>query len=82
MSTNRFPLEEVRALLEKARTADAECKQFGAKHHQYKLNPPASLEEVEVFEESVGVTLPEDYRNFLLYAGNGGAGPFLSLIHI
>ena len=60
MSTNRFPLEEVHALLEKARTADAECKQFGTKHHQYKLNPPASLEEVEAFEESVGVTLPDD----------------------
>ena len=32
-------LEELRQLLEKARTADAELKQFGAKDHQYQWNP-------------------------------------------
>ena len=47
-------LEELRQLLEKARTADAELKQFGAKDHQYQWNPPAALAEVEAFERDLG----------------------------
>ena len=66
-------LEELRQLLEKARTADAELKQFGAKDHQYQWNPPAALAEVEAFERDLGVTLPEGYRDFLIQAGDGGA---------
>ena len=77
-----FPLEEIRALLEQARKADADRKQFGAKDHKYELAPPASLEEVEAFEQETGVWLPEGYRNFLLQAGNGGAGPFYGLFSL
>ena len=75
-------LEELRQLLEKARTADAELKQFGAKDHQYQWNPPAALAEVEAFERDLGVTLPEGYRDFLLQAGDGGAGPFYGLFSL
>ena len=70
-----FPLEELRALLNKAKAVDKYCYQFGAKSHQYQWNPPASVEEVEEFEQKIGVRLPEEYRDFLLLAGNGGAGP-------
>ena len=77
-----FPLEEIRALLEQARKADADRKQFGAKNHKYELAPPASLEEVEAFEQETGVWLPDGYRNFLLQAGNGGAGPFYGLFSL
>ena len=75
-------LEELRQLLEKARTADAELKQFGAKDHQYQWNPPTALAEVEAFERDLGVTLPEGYRDFLLQAGDGGAGPFYGLFSL
>ena len=68
---NTFPLDELRSLLEKAKAADANLKQFGAKTHQYQWNPPASLQEVEAFEQKVGISLPDDYRSFLFQAANG-----------
>ncbi len=80
--SNTFPLEELRSLLEKARAADAELKQFGAKNHKYQWNHPASLKEIEKFEQEMGISLPDGYRNFLLQAGNGGAGPFYGLFSL
>ena len=76
---NSFPIKELKEQLEKAKKADIDLKYFGAKSHKYCLNAPASLNEVKQFEESIGVELPEEYRNFLLLAGNGGAGPFYGL---
>lgn len=73
---NSFPVKELKEKLEEAKKADAQLKYFGSKQHKYCLNMPATLNEVKQFEESIGVELPEDYRNFLLYVGNGGAGPF------
>lgn len=77
-----FPLTELRSLLEQARTADPERKQFGADNHRYQWNPTASLSEIEDFERETGVSLPEDYRSFLLHVGNGGAGPFYGLFSL
>ena len=77
-----FPLEELRTLLNKARAVDKYCNQFGADEHKYQWNPPASVEEVEDFEQKIGVRLPEEYRNFLLLAGNGGAGPYYGLFSL
>lgn len=80
--TYGFPIKELKAQLEQARIADKDLKQFGANTHEYHWNPPASLEEVEQFEQKIGVSLPEEYRNFLLQAGNGGAGPFYGLFSL
>lgn len=80
--SNTFPIEELRSLLEKARTADAELKQFGAKNHKYQWNHPASLKEIEKFEQETGISFPDGYRNFLLQAGNSGAGPFYGLFSL
>ncbi len=80
--SNTFPIEELRSLLEKAKVTDAALKQFGAEQHKYQWNPPASLKEIEEFEQETGVVLPDGYRNFLLQAGNGGAGPFYGLFPI
>ena len=80
--SSTFPIEELRSLLEKAKVTDAALKQFGAKQHKYQWNPPASLKEIEEFEQETGVVLPDGYRNFLLQAGNGGAGPFYGLFPI
>jgi HEAT repeats/SMI1 / KNR4 family (SUKH-1) len=62
----------------------AEIRQRGiesssSKTHQFKLNPPIDLKVLEAFEEKHQVRLPEEYRDFLLYVGNGGAGPHQGL---
>lgn len=58
---------------------DPERTVFGASTHQYHLNPPLDEDEVQRFEDEHGITLPGDYREFLLQAGDGGAGPYYGL---
>lgn len=79
---DRFPICELRQQLEQAKHADPELKHFGASQHRYRWNPPATEETVTRFEEKIGVSLPTEYRNFLLQAGNGGAGPFYGLFSL
>lgn len=43
--------------------------------HRYRLEAPLAVDEVADFERKYGITLPEDYRQFLTQLGNGGAGP-------
>jgi hypothetical protein len=57
------------------RNADPQFRVFGTDHHHYQLNPCLTESEARAFEQRYGVTLPEEYRAFLLRAGNGGAGP-------
>ena len=66
-------------LLGQAKEKDRDCLRFGASSHQYKLSAPASEELIQAFEDQEGIRLPEEYRNFLLLAGNGGAGPYYGL---
>ena len=55
---------------------------FGAATHRYSLNAYLPREELQTFEETVGITLPEEYRDFLLRFGNGGAGPGYGLLSL
>lgn len=57
------------------RNADPQFHLFGADHHLYQLNPCLTESEVRAFEQKHSVKLPEEYRTFLLGAGDGGAGP-------
>ena len=41
----------------------------------YAMKPPAGAAAVESFELNQDVRLPDDYREFLLQVGDGGAGP-------
>lgn len=82
MAADTFPLEELRLLLKEAQAADAGLKEFGAQRHKYQWRPPASLGDVEKFEHEIGTALPEDYRDFLLQAGDGGAGPYFGLFSL
>jgi hypothetical protein len=43
--------------------------------HRFVLNDPVSEADIAAFEKRNRVSLPADYRNFLLHVGNGGAGP-------
>lgn len=69
-------LEKIPELLAQLRGIDTEFKAVSAAfHHHYQLNPPISEERVVGFEDKHQITLPEEYRMFLLIVGNGGAGP-------
>ena len=67
--------EEVLQKMEQLRSMDAALKLFGASTHRYGFNPPLKSEDVAAFEASQAVRLPEDYKDFILNVGNGGAGP-------
>lgn len=72
-------LDILRAKLATMAELDAERQVFGAENHGWALNAPLCEDEVERFEAEHGVTLPDEYRRFLLRLGNGGAGPYYGL---
>ncbi|GCE09510.1 SMI1/KNR4 family protein [Dictyobacter aurantiacus] len=61
---------------------DTRFQTFGASEHMYESRPPLTPNEVSAFEQKHSIMLPEDYRNFLLYIGNGGAGPYYGLFSV
>lgn len=61
------------------RRADPGFTRFGSAKHRYLLNQPLTQSEVTAFEARYGLSLPEDYRSFLLEVGDGGAGPFYGI---
>jgi hypothetical protein len=76
MELNRDIIHErLRALSRR----DRKRQVFGAAAHEYKLNPPLDVEEIESFEAKHGIILPKDYNLFITEIGNGGAGPYYGL---
>ncbi len=61
--------------LDELRRRDPQFKVFGASTHRYVLDPCLSKEQIREAESQYGIDIPEEYRNFLLFMGNGGAGP-------
>jgi hypothetical protein len=61
---------------------DATFQVFGSESHQYQLNPCLRDADIQAFEEKHQITLPSEYRQFLLEVGNGGAGPGYGLYSI
>ncbi|MGW4025450.1 SMI1/KNR4 family protein [Streptomyces sp. NPDC005009] len=55
-------------------------KIFGARGHGFRLGPVMSEEQVRALEADLGVSLPAQYRSFLLRVGAGGAGPDYGLM--
>ncbi|MBN2693468.1 leucine-rich repeat domain-containing protein [bacterium] len=73
-------IEQIKKKLVILKKSDYNLELFGAKEHQYNLNPRASENDIIDFEKKYKIKLPEDYRNFLLYAGDGGAGPSFGIL--
>ncbi len=68
--------------LERVRTAGSSFGVFGEDAHNYELQPTLSEDEVSDFEIENRIRLPEDYRQFLIRVGNGGAGPYYGLFKL
>lgn len=60
----------------------AELRRLNASYSDYRFRKTFSEEDVVRLEDVMGVRLPEDYRNFIKYVGNGGAGPGFGLLRI
>lgn len=65
----------LKALVAQAKQKDINCNRFGAKSHQYQLEPVVSLEQVRRYEQKHNIKLPSEYVFFITEVGNGGAGP-------
>ncbi|MFT5777805.1 MAG: hypothetical protein ACI837_000753 [Crocinitomicaceae bacterium] len=79
-------IKRIQEKLINARSVDEKFVVFGAEGHQYLLNDPVDVKDVEAFESKFSIQLPECYRSFILNVGNGGigfagsgAGPFYGI---
>ncbi|MEU8850644.1 SMI1/KNR4 family protein [Streptomyces sp. NPDC048564] len=70
---------EALARADKAREAFGAWDKYGGTGHHFRLADPLSEANVAEAEAQWGVSLPADYRAFLLEVGAGGAGPFYGL---
>jgi hypothetical protein len=66
-------IEVIREKLDRVTASGAQP--FGVEDHGFRRLPVAPEEDVTAFEELYGVSLPADYRTFLLRVSSGGAGP-------
>jgi SMI1/KNR4 family protein SUKH-1 len=73
---------EIAGRLDFLRRTDPGFTRFGCEEHRYLLNEPLTESEVTGFEDRYGVSLPEEYRAFLLQVGDGGAGPFYGIFRL
>lgn len=71
-------LERILRKLDLVRRQGLKC--FGSDHHHFRLSPCLSESAISKFEAEHRIRLPEDYREFLLMVGNGGAGPYYGLL--
>ena len=55
---------------------------IGPDYNKFELNPCLSEDEIHYFEDRHNTILPDDYRQFLLKLGNGGAGPHYGLLKL
>lgn len=68
-------IEEIVERLDWLRQVDPDLWPFGGMDHRFQLMPLLSRRELKSACQAYSVELPEDYVEFLLNLGNGGAGP-------
>jgi hypothetical protein len=69
----------IRQKLAQLKKTDTIFQIFGASTHKYDLAPPVPEEQIRAFEKAHQISLPTEYRAFLLEIGGGGAGPHYGL---
>ncbi len=75
-------ITNIKKKLKDLQKKDIDFNTFGSEMHLYELNPTISEKEIVQFEKKYKVELPQDYRNFLMKVGNGGAGPAYGLLSL
>ena len=75
-------IERIKAKLADLRQLDPACELFGSGSHRYRLGPPLTASELADCEKELGVSLPSEYRDFVMEVGHGGAGPFYGLFQL
>lgn len=65
-------IKRIKEKIQIAKETDIEFKVFGADSHKYIINKPATIKEVEEFENKYSIELPDCYRSFVTKIGNGG----------
>ncbi len=70
-----FDFSDIRMNLHKLRESSKSNKVFGSEKHRFCLHPTLSEGTIREFENNHRITLPSEYRSFLIHIGNGGAGP-------
>lgn len=68
-------VQQLKTKLFKLVECDKNLELFGSKSHLYEVNPCLTEARICAFELRYKITFPDDYRQFLLEVGNGGAGP-------
>lgn len=74
--------EAIRDGLRRLRKSVVPLKVFGSQAHRFRAYPPLSEETVREFEIQYRISLPPEYRGFLIHVGNGGAGPAYGLFKL
>lgn len=85
--TEDFPkilsrLNEIEHKLSVLRSVDSTFKVFGSEHHKYELGRTITENEIIAFEQKHRISLPFDYRSFILRFGDAACGPFYGLLTI
>jgi SMI1 / KNR4 family (SUKH-1) len=70
----------VRDVLRDLSSSDLRRLRFGANRHRYHQRAPISEARLIALEATAGISLPEDYRDYLLEMGDGGVGPYYGLV--
>jgi hypothetical protein len=65
--------------LDLLRDADQTLNVFGSATHRYVVQPCLDETSLQAIEAQHQIHLPDEYRQFLLHIGNGGAGPYNGL---
>jgi hypothetical protein len=72
----------IRDGLRRLRKSIFPLKVFGSQSHGFRTYPPLSEQTVREFETRHHISLPSEYRGFLIHVGNGGAGPAYGLFKL
>lgn len=79
LNIHPFMMERLAKKLASIRDLDPELMLFGSEMHGYEVNGALDAAMLAVFERLYQIHLPSDFRAFLYYFGDGGAGPYYGL---